>query len=223
MRVVLKPAGLAVILLALVGMASLVVWQASNNKGGGVVGGASAPAAGAKPADDGQKLASGSVETGPVDFSKAKLVIDPTAQPWTLATQPPAQATKNEFNADDLPGDIKHAVRLSVTQVDPAKFWCAQLIKVVPQPIGPGRNLAVRFWARSKTSTPVHVVFETGDVPHEPELDKVIAFTPEWKEYTLRFKTRLDHTDVNANFCLKAGIKPGEVEISEVRVADFGS
>lgn len=221
MRVVLKPAGLVVILAALVGMAALVIWQA-NARGGQTPAKAGTTGAGSGKSVAG-KTTPESVGMDTADFKTAKLVIDPTAQPWTLATQPPAEASKDEYNADDLPGDIKHAVRVKVTKVDSVKFWCAQLIKRVPQEIPEGRNLAVRFWARSKTSTPVHVVFETGYVPHEPELDKIIAFTPEWKEYTIRFRTRLDHTKVNANFCLKAGITPGEVEVSQVRVADFGS
>ena len=210
MRVVLKPAGLVALLLAIVGLAGLTLWQAGRMT--------------ARPLTTAGKSGSDtptvSVSTKPT-FA-GKLVIDPVAFPWTLATQPPAEAIKTDFSSAQIPGEIKHAVRLTVTKVDPTKFWCAQLIKQVPQPIAANHNLIVTFWARSKTNVSVHVVFEEGQVPHTPELDTVIAFTPDWKEYTLHFRTNRDHTKIPANFCLKAGIMPGELEISEVRVADQG-
>ncbi|GAB4454330.1 MAG: hypothetical protein OHK0029_08760 [Armatimonadaceae bacterium] len=213
MRVILKPAGFAVVVVTIGVLAALVVVLSGKLNGPGT----------GKPSVAGDSASSGAVSTGDSGGTESgKLIIDPTEAPWTLATQPPAQATKSEFNDATLPGNIKHAVRLEVTQVDPAKFWCAQLIKKVPQSIKANHNLTVRFWARSAQETSVHVVFEDGQSPHTPELDKIIRFTPDWKEYTLRFRTTRDHDMVPANFCLKAGMMTGEVEISDVRVSDGG-
>jgi|GEM_PF-4514233 hypothetical protein len=213
MRVVIKPAGFAVVIGAILGLAAIVIFLQMQGGKDKATNTTVAKANGAKTAPKGTTPARGGSES---------LIIDPTAFPWTLAIQTPAAATKEEFKAPDLPGKIKHAVRLKVTQVDPNKFWCAQLIKRVPQAIKANHSLEVRFWARSTTNTAVHVVFEEGQSPHTPELDKVIRFTPEWKEYTLKFRTKQDHTEVQPNFCLKAGISPGELEISEVRVIDLG-
>ncbi|MBC8142029.1 MAG: hypothetical protein H7Y38_11380 [Armatimonadetes bacterium] len=148
----------------------------------------------------------------------AKTVIDPDSGKWSLRSQSPAEATIEEVLAPDLPGDNKHAVRLDVSQVDPEKFWAVQILKPVPQPISAKRDLFVRFWGRSPTKTSVWVVFEEGEAPRAPELQKKILLSPEWRQYEIPFRTVRDHTDIPANFCIKAGIEPGVTEVAGIYV-----
>ena len=150
-------------------------------------------------------------------------VIDPNAAHWTLATQKPAVATMKMINDADVPSGDPHALHMEVTSVDPVKYWAAQLIKSVPDEVHADRSMTVRFWGRSKTSTPVYIVFEEGQPPHAAELSKVVKLTPDWKEYSLPFRTTKDHVDIHANFCIKAGIAAGEFDISQMRVNDLGA
>ncbi len=148
----------------------------------------------------------------------AGAVIHPLGEKWVLRQQAPARATIEESVANDLPTANKHDVHLIVTAVDPRKFWAAQMVKVVPQPLKARRQMVVRFWGRSAQSTPVWVIFEEGRSPHTPDLQKLVTLTPEWREYSLPFRTSRDHVDPHANFCIKAGIKPGEIEVADIRV-----
>jgi hypothetical protein len=145
-------------------------------------------------------------------------VINPESTKWNLVTQPPAQAAMENTIVNELPGSNKHAVHLTVSQVDPAKFWCAQMIKEVPQDVLAGKNMVVHFWGRSLQNTPVWLIFEEGKSPHTPELQQKVTLTPEWKQYELPFRTSRDHINPHANFCIKAGIQAGEIEVAGIYV-----
>jgi len=215
MRIVIKPAGAALLLLAI---GTLVVLLVKKNQSAAANAGA-----GKTPTAVGAKAGAVTGSGRPRPKPSGEAIIDPLEKKWALLTQPPAKATTKEFVADDMPGGTNtHAVHLEVSEVDSSKYWCAQLLKQVPRPIEAGHKMEVRFWGRSKKSTSVYVVFEEGETPHAADLSKVVQFTPDWKEYTLEFQTNKDHTAVPANFCIKAGIMPGEIDISDIRVYDFG-
>lgn len=148
-------------------------------------------------------------------------VIEPGAGKWSLRQQPPAQATIEETIANDLPSKNKHMVRLRVTAVDPDKYWAAQMLKEVPQEVQAGKNMLIRFWGRSRQSTPIWVMFEAGASPHAPEIQKQVRLSPEWKEYTMPFSTKQSHREPHANFCIKAGIQIGEIEVAGIRVEEY--
>ncbi len=154
----------------------------------------------------------------PKDPTVSNNVITPDSGKWSLRKQAPAQADIEEITAPDLPTENKHAVRLEVSQTDPAKFWAVQILKPVPQAIPAKRDLFVRFWGRSPTNTPVWVVFEQGEPPHRPELQKKISLTPRWKQYEIPFRTTQDHTNPHADFCIKAGIEAGTTEVAGIYV-----
>jgi hypothetical protein len=221
MRIVIKPAGAAMLLLAIGTLVFLLVKKGANPAvapAGGKPGAVAAAGGGAKPSGGG-----GGLTPRPRPKGSGQAIIDPLEKKWALVSQEPAKAAMNEFIATDMPGGANnHAVHLDVSAVDSSKYWCAQLIKQVPRPVEAGHNMEVRFWGRSKKNTGVYIVFEEGESPHAAELSKVVSMTPEWKEYTLPFVTTKDHTMVPANFCIKAGIMPGEIDISDVRVADYG-
>jgi hypothetical protein len=149
-------------------------------------------------------------------------LIDPTRQGWSLATQKPAAATMKLQVSPELPAGSQHSLHLEVTAVDPNKYWCAQLLKKVPQAVEGNHNLTVQFWGRSVKKTAVYVVFEEGLSPHTAELQKNVRLTPEWRQYQFPFRTTKDHTDTHANFCIKAGLEVGEIEIANMHVVDNG-
>lgn len=209
MRIILRPGGLALIFVAFAILIGVAVSRrdtiSSAGRGGKVAG-----------------VKYGGREPAP-GVSAGNSIIVPTDTEWSLVTQPPAQAQKSLFVAEDVPGrPNSHALHLTVSAVDAGKYWSAQLLKSVPGNVKAGRSMQARFWGRSKTNIPVYVVFEEGNSPHAAELSKQITMTPEWKQYQLPFKTTKDHTEVRANFCLKAGIQPGELEVSDVHLDDLG-
>jgi hypothetical protein len=92
------------------------------------------------------------------------------------------------------------------------------MIKEVPQDVLAGKNMVVHFWGRSLQNTPVWLIFEEGKSPHTPELQQKVTLTPEWKQYELPFRTSRDHINPHANFCIKAGIQAGEIEVAGIYV-----
>jgi hypothetical protein len=194
MRIILKPAGLAIVLCAVMGLAALAFGKLSMLPG----------AATTKPAQLG-----------------GNPLIAPDAEKWTLSVQKPADAKMTMFLDNSLPGD-PHALHLVIKSVDPVKYWSAQLIKRVPNAVEANHSMVVRFWGRSKSRTPAYIVFEEGPSPHAAELSQVVHFTPEWKLYEYSFVTTKDHTDIHANFCVKAGISTGEIDLSKMEVNDKG-
>lgn len=153
--------------------------------------------------------------------SKGAAVINPADKKWVFRTQPPAEATIKEIIAPELPAENKHAVLVTVTAVDPQKFWAAQMVKQVPQEVRANRKMSVHFWARSLQSTPVWVIFEEGKSPHTPELQSKVTFTPQWKQYELPFRTTQNHIEPHANFCIKVGIQTGEIEVAGIYVDEL--
>jgi hypothetical protein len=212
-RIIIKPVGAIVLLLAIGVLSFLVLFRGKSGGSNPVADKAGKAAASAV------KSSSGGV--GPTPAGSA--IIDPDGMRWTLVTQPPANATMTDVVPAEKPGGNTHAIKLNVTAVDAAKYWSAQLIKRVPQEVPANRSMEIRFWARSATSTSVYVVFEEGQSPHAADVSQVVKFTPEWKEYTIPFLTKKDHSQVHANFCFKAGIAPGETEFSNVHVRDLGA
>jgi hypothetical protein len=215
MKVILKPGGLVVLTVLLV------------SGGIGLTRLRPAPASSTTPAAPSSKPTSARTSpSGPATGEHQPLtgasLIDPTRQEWTLVTQKPAAASMKLQTSPDLPAGQQHSLRLEVTSVDPNKYWCAQLLKTVPQAVEGNHNLVVQFWGRSAKKTSVYVVFEEGVSPHASELQKQVRFTPEWRQYQYPFRTTKDHTDVHATFCVKAGIEPGEIEIANMHVVDNG-
>lgn len=202
MRIIIKPVGAIFLVVALVTLAGLLFAKSRSTK-----------VAGASPTST--KSASGNTTRR---SNASNSVINPESTKWNLVTQPPAQAVMENTIVAELPATNKHAVHLTVTQVDPAKFWSAQMIKEVPQDVKAGKNMVVHFWGRSLQSTPVWLIFEEGKSPHTPELQQKVTLTPQWKQYELPFKTTRDHIAPHANFCIKAGIQPGEIEVAGIYV-----
>ncbi len=210
MRIIIKPVGAIILVIALVILVALLMFKSrSANK---VMAASAAPGAGGPTTKP--------VVPSPLAAVPSGSVIDPEKTKWKLVTQSPAEATMEETISAELPGSNKHAVHVVVTKVDPAKFWAAQMIKEVPQNVLGGKEMVVHFWGRSVQKTPVWVIFEDGKVPHTPELQEKVTLSPEWKQYELPFTTTADHTTPPANFCIKAGIQPGEIEVAGIYVDD---
>lgn len=220
MRVILKPGGLALIAIAFVLLATVALMRRDSRSG--ATGNAETGKTASKPASP-KAFDSGATSSDSNSKSGSSIIV-PTDRQWSLVTQPPAEAQKSLFVTDDVPSNPgMHALHLTVTAVDSGKYWSAQLVKSVPASVPAGRSMVARFWGRSKANTPVYIVFEEGNSPHAAELSKQVSLTPDWKRYELPFRTSKDHTDVHANFCLKAGIQPGELEVADVHLDDLGA
>lgn len=218
MKVILKPGGM-VVLAVLVGVG--IGLSRLRPTAGSPKGESTRPA---KPITNTKMTPE---TAAPVTGSQKPLMgaslIDPTKQEWTLMTQKPAAGTMKLQISSDLPAGQQHSLHLDVTAVDPNKYWCAQLLKTVPQAVEGNHNLTVQFWGRSVKKTAVYIVFEDGISPHTAEFQKQVRFTPEWRQYQFPFRTTKDHIETHATFCVKAGIEPGEIEIANMHVVDNGA
>ncbi len=213
-HLVRHPAKIAVILLSL-GL-SIALYRASHVLNANVAVAQTVPPTQSRPASA-TKPSAVAMATSAASTS----VIAPDDARWALRTQAPAEAAITDTVADDLPANNKHAVHVQVTTVDPKKFWAAQIIKQVPQEVHASRSMTVHFWGRSAQHTPVWVIFEEGKPPHTPELQQKVTFSPEWKQYEIPFRTTREHVKPHANFCIKAGIQPGEIEVAGIYVDEL--
>jgi len=225
MRIVIKPAGAALLLLAIGSLVFLVVRKnastnSSNNHPYPTPYPTPTPGQG-RTSGGGSSYSANTPQARPARTGQA--IIDSLDKKWVLTAPSPAKATMTDFTADDLPlGTNAHATHLVVTAVDPKNYSSVQIVQRVPRPIASGHQLEVRFWGRSAKGSAAYVVFEEGAGSHTAELSKMVTLGPQWQEYTLPFVTAKDHTTTPPNVSIKAGVAPGDLDISDVRVADYG-
>ena len=212
MKIILKPGGIALVGI-LFASGGIVLFRARSSEPRAI--------AAVSPASSPESNASLAIPSLHQPLS-GESVIDPDKQGWTLMTQKPAVALMRLTTDPRLPPNQSHMLHLEVSAVDPNKYWSAQLLKQVPQAVPGNHNLLVQFWGRSKKETPFFLVFEEGAPPHTAELQKRITLSPEWRQYQFPFRTTKDHTEIHANFCIKAGIQPGELDIANIHVVDKG-
>lgn len=204
-RVVLKPMGVASVLLALTVLTGLLVLNMRSK--------ASGTAAAAPPSGP----AAGSVSNIPTSSPTGALL--PTAlEGWALDANPPAEASKELIDDPTVPNLEKRIVRAKITRVAPNAFWEVQFKRMVEQEIPNNTPLVLRFIARSTTRNQIQAVFLLNQGDYPKDLNASVSLTPEWKVYTFPFTTKRLYRGSEAAVILHLGKNIGEIDLAALQV-----
>jgi len=207
-RIVLKPMGAGLVLLAFVGITALAL----TGRHAAVADTTNVPQLAAN--------SRGEAATGSSGTSALALgPLLPTAlDSWAFDANAPAQATKEILTDPAVPNLEKRYVRAHITSVDPQAYWAVQFKHPIDHVIPNNTLLVLRFIARSATRNQIHAVFllNSGDYPKD--LDATVDLTPEWKVYTCPFTTKRAYQSGEAAVLLHLGEATGDIELAALQV-----
>ncbi len=138
---------------------------------------------------------------------------------WTLQTPTPTDAEVASGSAAS-PSTHGPVFRITVRQaVDP--YYHIQLSHPIAADLPNGTLVRLRFWGRSATSNPVHVVVEQSQSPYHRALDREMRLTPDWKEYSCAATVPAYGPDgLAARF--QIGDEAGTLELAGITLQSFG-
>lgn len=229
MRLIIKPAGLAVIAVSIAVLAGIAL--SKQSKGGSVVKNQDAIAAPAT-----SSTSSGSGQSGAPDPSVTSKTLDtaPTAggsgdvivasshetelmpspkiasEDWKAIS--PKEGTDLRVFPCTLP-QFPKLKRATVTKL-PQNPWDLQIRQTAKGEIPLGAHVHVRVWARSRTNSPMTVACEHNEQPYEKLASKSIDLTPDWKQYDLEWTSDRTAPASWAQISLQLGGKVGEIELA---------
>lgn len=159
--------------------------------------------------------------TKPPEASSASATPSPTivAPEWQFAQTDTGAGKMERIDASNAPSFI-HAMRVTVTKENTSQAWAVQMNRVIPVALPEGRNLALRFWARSATKGKALVVVEEVKEPFTHELTLDQPLTPEWQRYIAPFKTTHAYKENALHIGLQVGREKGTYEFGPVELID---
>lgn len=204
MRVIIKPAGLAILTLSLATLGLLAARGVRTAAGPVAAAPAAAPTA--------------VPPTAPLPAGKA--LLPPDLADWNVVGMAESTRRKEIVTDESAPFPEKKFVRCTVLRVRPGEHWSQQVMytRAHPTPVPPGRNCTVRFWGRSRKSSTMFVAIQQGVEPFQKDLDKRLTLTPEWRLYEMPFRTTHDYRKDGLQFVFQVGISPGEFDLAEPQV-----
>ena len=131
---------------------------------------------------------------------------------FSLTTPTPQAAQKSEAGG---------SVKVTIFEPMPDAAYKIQLTQKINAPVAEGQILSLRFKARSPTKSAATAVYETAGEPYDKALSRLLALTPEWKDFSFTIKTpAYAQGGAQVNFQLGAG--KGQVEIADLHLVNFG-
>lgn len=114
----------------------------------------------------------------------------------------------------NAPGANNSVLHATVKKANSSMPYLVRASKSVPQALPANHKLRLSIWAKSKTSSPVTLLFEEGQAPYKKDMEQEIALTPKWKKHVIPFETKKAYTAGEAQIRLILGAKAGEFDFS---------
>ncbi|GEM_PF-3157426 len=225
--VILKPAGLLVILGAFCVLTVIAFWRykPGDNGAGAAPGASAAAAAAARTA-----AASATAPPPPSGSTASPFAVSPSAAPrpagvllapdiaseaWKLlVSNPPTENMTTSVVDASVPGHPR-ARRFTITAVG-ENFWGLQVAHTLDAPFQKGKRYRLTYWARSKDSCPMLTVVEQSEEPYAKIVTKEERLTPEWKQYSEEWVQESDTPPGWAKVDFQVGYKVGQIEVTGV-------
>jgi hypothetical protein len=225
MRIILKPAGL-VVLVAAMGLLAVLAFKGRDGGGGGVSVASAGTGGGASGETGGgtTTVASPGVTSTvtPIDVNSslapartlehALINPNPTTSNWSIVV-PPGDADSRSYPCD-LPG-FSQFRRISVVKPTQHK-WDIQVRQKIEHPITLGAHLRVRIWARSKDGCPITVVCEQSGQPYAKLMTRDLETASTWQQYDVDWIADRDAQPGWAEIDLQLGAKAGQIDLAGV-------
>ena len=169
-----------------------------------------------------------------VDLSAPEQAARPTAeQPQTMITNgdfsQPWAGSWSTNGGDSLTvtscegtADYPHAVRLKLDPPAGQPVWSLGFGQAIDGTLRQGDAVYVRAWMRSPESCRATFIYELNEAPHTKSLQQVAQLTPEWQEYRFVARLKQSFRPGQSSFKWHLGHGPGTVEITGVRVENYG-
>jgi len=140
--------------------------------------------------------------------------------PWDLICPAAGDASLAHTTVEDLPGDHKEALRITV--VRPSEpFYHTMISKAVRQSVAADSRLSLRFWARSTTSNPMRAVVEKNGPPYNSVLEVSATLTPVWKQFAVT-GTSPAYGPGGLGVRFQVGHQTGTVELTGIALENLG-
>lgn len=224
MRVILKPAGLVIILVAFASLTAMLMWSRKSAN--------TATAAPAENQNPTPRVPSAPPATGGATPS-ATPIVEASATPgdWRKILEPDIASAnwRGLFNGVEASSEVVDATvpghpkarRVTMPKIG-KNPWDVQIAHPLNAAFQKGWHLRLSFWARSKNSCPVAAVVEQATEPYTKVIFRKIDIGPQWKQYTQEW-VQSDTTPSGwAHVDFQTGYKAGEVEITGVRIEVIG-
>lgn len=196
MRVVIKPAGLLILIVVIAVLASLAFFGLPRTP-------TAAVARTASPAKNANSAAGSDLLRG---------------ERWNLAVTV-AEAAELKEHTGAVPGVGEpvtiHTIRLKKTVPNP---WGISLHLPTPAAIVKGEKLKLTFRARSEDAAPFTANFEQNSAPHPKSGTLNVSTTREWNLYTMDFVSTDKYAPEASQTTFHVGMKTGTLEIADIRL-----
>jgi len=213
MKVILKPAGLMVV-LASFGLLAFIALPKKTPEAGN----SSAPSPGSAPVvtsggAPAAKLAT-AAPTSKVNWSKAKRILEPdiTGNNWRQL------AGKGHMELSVVPAGVPgHAFarRLVVSEAG-ANPWDLQIAHPLDVAFTKGQRVRLSFWARSTSKSPLMAVVEQAAEPYTKITTRSVSLTPQWQQFSEEWQQIENTAPGWAHLDFQVGSQKGELEITGV-------
>jgi hypothetical protein len=221
MNVILKPAGLLVVLGAFGVMGYLAISRKAKPEVVVIPESVplASPAAGATPKAAPQASEGGGKELSDrpqtkINWRGAKHILEPdiTGPNWhQLITKGKLESS---VVASSVPGHkFAKQLRISELGVNP---WDLQLAHPLDVAFKKGSHVRLTYWGRSKDSCTVAAVVEEANEPYTKIASRNMTLTPEWKQYSEEWDPKADTEPGWAHIDFQVGYKLGEIELTGV-------
>lgn len=139
---------------------------------------------------------------------------------WNLIKTTNGDGSVKIVPVTNPPDKFDQALQITVTKADSKQIWAVQVARKIPFVIPGNWKFALRFWARSPQSGTARIVLEESKDPYEKELLKDQPLTPEWKQYVLPVSTKHGYPEMGTQIGLQVGGQVGTYEFSQVELVD---
>lgn len=195
MRVVIKPAGLLILVTVIAALSCLVFFGRSRPQS---VAEAQPPVAQSPETKSDKDLYAGAI--------------------WTLNAGDATTASMKELTAS-VPGVGEPVKIYSLQIIKPTENpWGISLHLPTPSPIKKGEKLRITLRARSADKVPFIVNFEQNAEPYNKSTTQTINTTPEWEQYTVDFEAVEDYDVEKSHTTFHCGAKKGLLEIADLHL-----
>jgi hypothetical protein len=220
MRVILKPAGLAIILVAFASLSVMLIWsrKAANNANSSGQNTAGNTAA-ATSASSGASSSSLAAAPSPTPGNWRKILEPDIASPQWRSLLTSTNALVEVVDAD-VP-DHPKARRVTMAKIG-QKPWEIQIAHPLDAAFQKGWHIRLSFFARSKQSCSMAAVVEQAKDPYTKVMYRKVDLTPNWKQYTEEWVQESDTPSGWAHVDFQTGYKVGEIEITGVAIEVIG-
>ncbi len=205
MNVILKPAGVAAVLVAVGVLAFIAIPKKAPTPTEMVFVPESRVAGGGKRLSHKPKI---------VNWKNAKPIIkqDITEPNWTSDT------AKGKLESKVVPSSVpEHPfARQLVISERGANPWDLRIVHPIEVALTKGRQLRLTYWGRSQEGCSLGVVVEQSSEPWTKMVERVVKLTPEWTQYTQTWEPLTDREPGWGNINFRLSYQLGEIELTGV-------